>query len=138
MVVFGKQLKMSSTKQKEIAFFFKPRNHNNNTKMTIVLLKRFKVIVVTPCLKQPWILNHTNHLRPLSFRLKKNIPYSNTIGLKSTHGWTVMLRKIQWLVFFANGRTQTYFQWDIRRKPSSKQGTKTGKSHWKVWQTPAV
>ena len=26
MVVFGKQLKMSSTKQKEVGFFFKPRD----------------------------------------------------------------------------------------------------------------
>ena len=49
-----------------------------------------------------------------------------------------MLKKIQWLVFFASDRTQTWFQRDVRRKPFSKQVAKLEKSHWKVWQAPAV
>ena len=56
MAVFCKQMKMSSTKLKEIGFSFKHarscnscnNNHNNNSKMTIVLLRRSKVLVVTP------------------------------------------------------------------------------------------
>ena len=116
-------------------------NHSKSSKMTIVLLKRSKVLVVTPCLKQPWIINHTNHLRRLSslkpFMVNKNVR-SNTIGLKSTHSWTMMLKKIQWLAFFASDRTQTCFYRDVGRKPFSKQVTKTGKTNWKVWQAPAV
>ena len=49
----------------------------------------------------------------------------------------MMLKKIKWLVFFASEKTQTCFQRDVRRKPFSKQVTKTGKKaterfdkHW--------
>ena len=57
--VFCKQLKMSITKQKEIGVFFKHvrncnsrnNNRNNNSKMTIALPRRSKVLVVTPCMK---------------------------------------------------------------------------------------
>ena len=48
-------------------------------------------------------------------------------GLKRSHGWTMMLKKIQWLEFFASGRTQPCFQRDVRRKPFSKQVTQTWK-----------
>ena len=57
--VFCKQMKMSNTKQKKIGFSFKHvrncnsrnNNRNNNSKMTIVLPRRSKVLVVTPCMK---------------------------------------------------------------------------------------
>ena len=60
LAVFYKQMKMSSTKQKEIGFSSKHvrscigrnNNHNNNnsnSKMTIVILSRSKVLVVIPC-----------------------------------------------------------------------------------------
>ena len=60
LTVFGKQLKMPGTKQKEIAFSFEPRDklqlpqqqpQQQQQQNDIVLLKRFKVIVVTPFLK---------------------------------------------------------------------------------------
>ena len=63
---------------------------------------------------------------------------SNTIGLRSTHGWTMMLKKIADLCFFASDRTQTCFQRDVRRKPFSKQVQKLEKRHWKVRKAPAV
>ena len=44
--------------------------------------------------------------------VNNNVP-SNTIDLKSTHDWTMMLKKIRWLVLFASDRAQTSFQGDV-------------------------
>ena len=57
--VFCKQMKMPSTEQKEIGLSCKQlrscnshnKDHSNNSKMTIVLMRRTKVLVVTPYLK---------------------------------------------------------------------------------------
>ena len=77
-------------------------------------------------------MNYEPHQPPKTFKLpesivvNKNVP-SNITDLKSTDVWTMMLKKIEWLVFFASDETQICFQWDIIRKPFSKQVTKTGK-----------
>ena len=59
-IIFWPSLtKMSSTKQNKFVFpsnhvtsrNSRNSNHNNNSKMTIVLMRRSKVLAVTPCLK---------------------------------------------------------------------------------------
>ena len=61
--------------------------------------------------------------------VNKNLP-SNTIGLKSTHGRTMILKKIKWLLFFASDRTQTNFQWDLKSKKAAEKFDKHQQSKY--------
>ena len=133
MVVFGKQLNISSTTQKEIGFSLKPHDklqqplqqpqqqQQQNDHLPTEEVQSASSESMTEI-----VMNYQPHQPPKTFKFPKNV-VSNTFGLKSTHCWTVMLKKIQRLVLFASDRTQTCFQRNVRKKPFPKQVTKTGK-----------
>ena len=129
---------MSCTKQKEIVFFFKLRDKLQQPQYQPQQQQKNKHRPTEEIQSDssdpiPKIaINYQPHQPPKTFKLpesvmvKKNVP-SNITDLKSTDVWTMMLKKIEWLVFFASDKTQICFQWDIIRKPFSRQVTKTGK-----------
>ena len=123
---------MSSTTQKEIGFFLKPHDklqqplqkpqqQQQNDRLPTEEIQSASSESMTEI-----AMNYQPHQRPKTFKFPKNAP-SNATGLKSTHGWTMMLKKIQRLVLFASDRTQTRFQRNVRKKPFPEQVTKTGK-----------